>query len=204
MKDVGDEGPLVVDLGCGPSICNVISASRISSRIHLADLLEGNRRELTKWINRADNCWNWDPYFVFQGVLELEPNTQLIEQRVRSSISGVTSCDLANKQVFSSELHLDSFHVMICSLVWDVVAVNPEQLETVIKRCLSWLKPQGVLLVQGSLHEFRYCVGSAQFPVLNIDKESLFNVFEKCGLQVLKWETVTKGSTHYFVILKRM
>ena len=69
-------------------------------------------------------------------------------------------------------------------VVWDVVAVNTEQLgkhkkyrkklknfknyfyissffksifwmfeETVINRCLNWLKQDGLLIVQGSLHE---------------------------------------------------
>ncbi|XP_023340116.1 nicotinamide N-methyltransferase isoform X2 [Eurytemora carolleeae] len=178
-------GPTILDLGCGPSICNIISASRVSKRIYLADLLEGNRRELKKWLNSEDGCWNWDPYFSFQGVLELNPNVTEIEDRVRKNIKSVLPCDLSTSQV------------------WDVVAVNTEQLETVINRSLNWLKEGGLLIVQGSLHEERYTVGSAMFPVLNIDKETLFNVFEKCGLKVVLWETRTKGSTHYFTILKR-
>jgi hypothetical protein len=34
---------VVLDLGCGPSICNILAASTWSRHIYLADLLEGNR-----------------------------------------------------------------------------------------------------------------------------------------------------------------
>ena len=36
-------GGRVLDLGCGPSICNILAASRWTDHIYLADLLQGNR-----------------------------------------------------------------------------------------------------------------------------------------------------------------
>ena len=38
-----DSSPVVFDVGCGPSIASVISASRWSDRIYLCDYLESNR-----------------------------------------------------------------------------------------------------------------------------------------------------------------
>lgn len=87
--------PVVIDIGAGPSICNIISASLWSNNIFLADLLEGNRRELDKFWRNDEEVWNWEPYFRFQGVLELCPAISAIEERTRSSISGVVTCDLS-------------------------------------------------------------------------------------------------------------
>lgn len=56
----------IMDLGCGPSICNIISASMCSDRILMAELLPGNRREIVKFLCDEDDAWNWDPYFEFQ------------------------------------------------------------------------------------------------------------------------------------------
>lgn len=56
----------VMDLGCGPSICNVISASMCSNKIYMAELLEGNRKEIIKYLCNDDDAWNWEPYFEFQ------------------------------------------------------------------------------------------------------------------------------------------
>ena len=59
----------VMDLGCGPSICNIISASLCSKLIYMAELLEGNRQEIIKFLCNDTDAWNWTPYFEFQVVL---------------------------------------------------------------------------------------------------------------------------------------
>ena len=56
----------VMDLGCGPSICNIISASLCSHHIYMAELLEGNRKEIIKFLCNDTDAWNWAPYFEFQ------------------------------------------------------------------------------------------------------------------------------------------
>ena len=47
-----DENPSekrILDVGCGPSISNIISASKWSQNIILADFLESNRREVERF-----------------------------------------------------------------------------------------------------------------------------------------------------------
>ena len=66
---LGEDGGVVLDMGAGPSICNIIAASRWSSHIYLADLLEGNRKEIQKFLARDDDAWNWQPYFDFQVIM---------------------------------------------------------------------------------------------------------------------------------------
>ena len=68
---LGEDGGVVLDMGAGPSICNIIAASRWSSHIYLADLLEGNRKEIQKFLARDDDAWNWQPYFDFQVMMML-------------------------------------------------------------------------------------------------------------------------------------
>ena len=60
------ENLIVMDLGCGPSICNIISASLCSHHIYMAELLEGNRQEIIKFLCNDTDAWNWTPYFEFQ------------------------------------------------------------------------------------------------------------------------------------------
>ena len=37
-----------------------------SSHIYLAELLEGNKKEITKYLISEEDAWNWKPYFDFQ------------------------------------------------------------------------------------------------------------------------------------------
>ena len=35
-------------------------------RIYLAELLEGNRQEIVKYLCNDEDAWNWEPYYEFQ------------------------------------------------------------------------------------------------------------------------------------------
>ena len=75
---------VVLDLGSGPSICNIIAASKWASSIYLAELLEGNRKEITKYLEGAEDAWNWEPYFEFQVNLDynLNPEKSLLSNKI--------------------------------------------------------------------------------------------------------------------------
>lgn len=64
------------------------------------------------------------------------------------------------------------------------------------------LVPDGLMVIQGSLGESKYTVGSAVFPTMNIDQNGVFNVFRKAGFTLLKWEISQKVTTHYFALIQ--
>ena len=49
MSFLGKCERLILDVGCGPSISNIISASKWSQNIIMADFLESNRREVERF-----------------------------------------------------------------------------------------------------------------------------------------------------------
>lgn len=193
----------VMDLGCGPSICNIISASICSNKIYLAELLEGNRNEIIKYLCRDADAWNWQPYFEFQASLENDEDESSIEKRVRRSITGILECNLASDNVFEPDVFNKKVDIMICSLVFDVVCTEPGALAIVMSRALKFLSEDGIMIIQGSLGEHHYSVGSALLPVLDIQKDEFMDVVEKLNLEILNWSTTERCSTHYFTILRR-
>ena len=136
LPDVGEGDGLVMDLGCGPSIANIISATSWSHRVYMAELLEGNRREVTKYLCRDEDAWDWRPYFEFHTELERGQEPELLEQRVRKSITGILECDLATEEVFRPGVFDRQVDVMICSLVFDVVCTDMDHFKIVLSRAL--------------------------------------------------------------------
>ena len=65
----------LLDLGTGPSITSVISASKYCDTITVSDYSPGNRRYLQQWIDRDEDAFDWTPYISF--VASLEGNTQV-------------------------------------------------------------------------------------------------------------------------------
>jgi len=198
-----DRDMSIMDIGCGPSICNVISASLCSRRIYLAELLEGNRNEIIKFLCNDPDAWNWLPYFEFQATLESDEDPTSIEKRLKRSITGILECNLADEQVFAPDVFRKKVDVMICSLVFDVICIDIKQLESVMNRALRFLSDDGLMLVQGSLGEHHYSVGSAMLPVLDINQDEFMDVVNKLDLEVLRWQTTVRVSTHYFTLLRR-
>ena len=61
----------------------------------------------------------------------------------------------------------------------------------------------GHLLIQGSLGEHVYTVGSAAFPTLDVDRDQVVAALDGCGLVVVDMELCRKQSTHYFAVLTK-
>ena len=137
LPELSDGHGLVMDLGCGPSIANIISASNWSDKIYMAELLEGNRKEIVKYLCQDDDAWDWRPYFQFHTELEGGQEPDMVEQRVRKSITGILECDLSSDQVFRPEVFDQQVDIMICSLVFDVVCTDTENFKVVLGRALK-------------------------------------------------------------------
>ena len=64
------KGKRLIDIGCGPTIYGIISASKCFEEIVMSDIADGNRREIEKWLRNEEGCFNWRP--IIQFVCELE------------------------------------------------------------------------------------------------------------------------------------
>lgn len=97
----------------------------------------------------------------------------------------------------------EAFDVIIASLVFDVVALNKTMFKEALCNVLSYLKPNGLILIHGSLGEHRYTVGSSSFPAMTADESMLLEIFQECHLKLVKWETCEKLTTHYYTALRK-
>ena len=57
------EGELLVDVGSGPTLYQVLSACEVFNKVILTDFLEVNRQELKDWIqNNGKSKMDWTPF----------------------------------------------------------------------------------------------------------------------------------------------
>ncbi len=126
---------------------------------------------------------------------------------MRDAIRAVYFCDVTDsRDMFLVDDDVDDsncFDAVIASLVLDVVAVTDKAFSAALGNIVGRLRPQGLIVLQGSLGEKVYTVGSAVFPVYCAYEAKLLDIFESVGLAVKRWETCVKESTHYFALLQR-
>ena len=89
--------------------------------------------------------------------------------------------------------------------MFDVVATNITMFKDALSHVLQYLKPSGGLIViQGSLGEHIYTVGSAVFPVMNADEDMILELFKECGLKLIQWQLRVELTTHYYALLEKL
>lgn len=222
----------VVDLGCGPSISNIISASAWSPHIVMCDVLTSNLTEIAKFRSASEDAFSWQHYFAFLSTLESSTSKEEerernencnpldtkvgpllspedLEERTREAIQEICLCDISQPWCGLPERLVQSpgdlFEVGVASLVLDVVSTSEEMFRSALENVKGILKPHcGLLIIQGSLGESVYTVGSALFPVMNIDEQKLRQLFAEVGFAIVKWQICQAQSQHYFGLLKVM
>ena len=112
-------------------------------------------------------------------------------------------CDVTKKRIFEDEDKIGTFDIIIASLIFDVVATSEQMFKQCLSNVLQHLKSNGLTVIQGSIGEHVYTVGSAYFPAMEADEEMLMNIFQELDLEAVRWELCEKITTHYYCILKK-
>lgn len=56
-------GEILVDIGSGPTLYQVMSGCEVFNKVILTDFLEVNRQELRRWLQDEGKCsLDWTPY----------------------------------------------------------------------------------------------------------------------------------------------
>ncbi|XP_013394439.1 nicotinamide N-methyltransferase-like [Lingula anatina] len=179
-------GRRLLDIGTGPCIHSVISASKWFVEITLTDFAEPNRRELTKWWKKEEGAWDWEVFFRY--VANMEGNEQKWkhdQDNIREKIQGVYFCDVAQTNPL---LHkCDPFDAITSCLCLEAACPTEEAYEQAIKNVASLLKAGGFLVMVGVLGESYYAVGEYKFFALPMSQKLVTRSLEKSGFEDITW-----------------
>ncbi|XP_035687726.1 nicotinamide N-methyltransferase-like [Branchiostoma floridae] len=143
------QGKRLLDIGTGPSILSVLSASKYFSDITCSDYLEVCREELQKWVDGDPDAFDWGAYFRY--VSKLEGNSSSpddIAPRLRKSIKGVVHCDVKQSNPLCAE-SVDPFDVVVSSFCLELACDTPDQYRAGVGNMTSLVKHGGGLVILG-------------------------------------------------------
>ncbi len=180
----------LLELGGGPSLRDVLAASSSCAEIVFTDYCEQNLGEIRRWLDKDAKAFDWSPFtrLVLEGE-GLEPTQEAVKKReehLRSAISTVAHCDLAESPPVALELS-GPYDVVNCDNVLDAVCGTPHQFYAAVDMLSKLAKKDGGhLVVVGGLDTEFYPAG-VDFPTpLDIDEEDFRLAFEKAGLVDIK------------------
>lgn len=177
---------LILELGGGPTIYQLITASTYAREIYFAEYLDINLKEIKKWLSNAKDAFNWDLYF--KKALQLEgskSDSKNINKRkylLRHKITRLIYCNVFNKDPLG-ENNKQVFDIVSVNFVPESISKNKIEWKNAIKNICSLIRPGG-FLVMTALGSARYWhAGKKKFPAANIDENDIKAVLIELGFE---------------------
>ncbi len=180
-----------LELGGGPVLLPLISASQKAESIVFSDFLEENRFEIKKWLENSPEAFNWDEYFRL--ALQLE-NSELndvnlgkIKQRVRSKVKQVIKCDIFSENPLTQVSgQFDCVSVNFCP---EAVADNEADFLLAMKNIASLVSGGGKLVMALTRNTKFFLFGGQKFPAFPVDESYMKRLIGELGFRILDFRS---------------
>ncbi|XP_063293008.1 nicotinamide N-methyltransferase-like [Pelobates fuscus] len=180
--DIG--GDVLIDIGTGPSIYQLLSACQAFKSIIATDFTDKNRQELEKWLKREPGAYDWSDFS--KVVCELEGDREKWrekEEKLRSTIKHVLRCDVTKSNPLDP-LVISPADGLISTLCLETACKDINSYRSALRNITSLLKPGGHLVLIGVLGDSFYKVGQQTFFCLPLDAQTVRGAVEDAGYTI--------------------
>ncbi|ELW67934.1 indolethylamine N-methyltransferase [Tupaia chinensis] len=181
----GVGGDILIDIGTGPTIYQLLSACEAFREIIATDYAEQNLREVQRWLRKEPGAHDWSP--VVQYVCELEGDRskwQEKEARLRRTVTRLLKCDVTKPHPLGPA-QVPPADCVLSLLALESACPDVDAYRAAIRGLVSLLKPGGHLVTLAVLHCQQYLVGPKKFFCLDLEKETVEKAVQEAGCQVL-------------------
>lgn len=190
-------GETLLEVGSGPTVwCSLVASSRFK-HIVLSDIVEANRVEIQKWLNKDEDAIDWtrraEEIADLEGYSDKKKGALDILERTRSAIRKVIPCDVLEPGVLPEE-HKETFDVVLSSGCLDSAAADHESFKRVLSNVGDLAKPGGLLVLVGFGGVKSYPVGNVDFPHSNLTEDALDQAVDEAGFQMKLYQSVPLGA----------
>ncbi|XP_040064289.1 indolethylamine N-methyltransferase-like [Ixodes scapularis] len=180
-------GNTLLDLGSGPVVTNALVGSSRCNHIVMSDLVEANRLELMKWLNKDEDALDWtfraEKVAVVEGYTDLRKGAREIIERTRLAVRKVVPCDVLEPGVLPEE-HRQIFDVIISSECLESATADHESFRKAVCNVGTLTKAGGLLVLLGAGGVKSYPVGGVAFPHANLTEKVVEEAIKDAGFQM--------------------
>ncbi|XP_040074847.1 indolethylamine N-methyltransferase [Ixodes scapularis] len=186
------QGKTLLEVGAGPLVWYSFMSSNRFDDIVLSDLVEDNRKELEKWLNKSEDAIDWtdraEQVAALEGYSDLKKGASEIMERTRSSIRKVVPCNVLKPGVLPEE-HKETFDVVLSCNCLESATADHESFRSVVKNVGSLVKPGGLFLLGGIGGLKSFAVASADCNMANLTEEVIKGAVADAGFQLTLYHT---------------
>uniref|UniRef100_A0A672FSE9 Phenylethanolamine N-methyltransferase n=1 Tax=Salarias fasciatus TaxID=181472 RepID=A0A672FSE9_SALFA len=185
-------GELLLDIGSGPTLYQVLSGCEVFNKVLMTDFLEVNRQELRRWVQDAGGCsLDWTPYL--QHVCKLEGRRYTWTEkatRLRRVIVDVLPIDVHRPQPMAPDaLPAAGADCLVSCFCLESVSPDLAAFTRALGHIRKLLKPDGHLMLIGALGESYYLGGPGlKIPVVPLNEAQVCASLKESGFTLIRLE----------------
>ncbi|XP_075377143.1 nicotinamide N-methyltransferase [Mycteria americana] len=180
----GLRGDTLVDVGCGPTIYQLLSACEHFQEIIALDYTDQNRRELEKWLRNEAGAFDWRP--VVEYVCELEGDREKWaekEEKLRKKVRRVLKCDVTKANP-TDPVSLPPADCIVSTLCLEAACKDLAAFLGALRNIGALVKPGGHLVMLTVLRETYYAFNKQVFSCLRLERNTVEEAVESAGFDV--------------------
>ncbi|XP_031699912.1 phenylethanolamine N-methyltransferase [Anarrhichthys ocellatus] len=186
-------GELLVDIGSGPTLYQVLSGCEVFNKVLLTDFLEVNRQELRGWLrDEGGSSLDWTPYLQHVCKLEGRRASAWTEKaaKLRQVITDVVPVDVHRPQPLAlDDLPSAGADCLVSCFCLECVSPDLAAFNRALGHIGSLLRPGGHLLLIGALGESYYFGGpGVKIPVVPLNEAQVCVSLKENGYTLIRLE----------------
>ena len=187
-------GERLLDVGSGPGIRNVISASAKYQHITLSDPVPQNGHMLQKYIDDVTEDQRWTEHFKLTA--EMEGDAQKwpeVRDRMRARIKRVMWCDILQDEPLGKDQPEELFDCVLTTICLSTGCVDGGRsaYARAVRNLVSLAKPGGTVIICDAETPSFYCVGEKKFALFPSSEKLSRQCVEDAGCAVIALKKVT-------------
>lgn len=200
------KGKRLLDVGSGPVVYAVITASKYFDECYVSDISPANVDYLQHWIQEGSDIMK----YLMEEFVKKEGNRVSWEVRnnqVREKVKNAVISDVCKPNPVSGTVIENIVFDAVTSCLCLSVAVSTiEDYRKAIQNCGNLLEPGGRLFIVDTTECPGYSVGSMKFKALVTAEEEIKQAFQSSGYEIEDWETyhISDSDSMYSVVARKL
>lgn len=189
----GVKGDLLIDIGSGPTIYQLLSACESFKTIIASDYTDQNLQELEKWLKKEPGAFDWSPVVTY--VCELEGNRVKgaeKEEKLRRAVKQVLKCDVTQSRPLGAT-SLPLADCLLSTLCLDAACPDLPTYRAALRNLSGLLKPGGHLVLVDALKSSYYMIGEQRFSSLSLDREAIEAAVREAGYAIMQFDVISQS-----------
>lgn len=185
-QNFGRKNLSIIEVGGGPTIYQLISASKYAKEIVFTDFLQKNLEGVQAWVHKKPEAFNWRTHIQLVASLEGQ-RVEKIEKRLRTALRRFLLLDILK---MGQVLRKQKFDVVSSHFCADSITNNKRVFSQAVRAIVSLLAPRGILVMSLLKGTTFYDVGRHSFPAYSLDEHEVKKILKRLGFNTFEIQTI--------------